>query len=64
MFLQTQTLVYAEHAEELATLARALALLQRGEADEAARVLIERQDALMRAQRPHLKAYDQSEERL
>jgi len=64
VFLQTQTLSYAEHAEELAVLARALALLQGHDLTAAQRVLIERQDALMRAQRPQVKAYDQSEERL
>ena len=64
MFLQTQTLSYAEHAEELAVLARALALLQGHDLTEAQRMLIERQDALMRAQRPQVKVYDQSEERL
>jgi hypothetical protein len=57
-FVQTQTLEYCEHKEEIDTLARALKSLQRHDVNSAIEVLVARHAHLIAGQSPVLKDYN------
>lgn len=57
-FVQTQTLEYREHKEEIELLAQALHLLQERDINAAIQLLVARHDHLIADQRPILKDYD------
>lgn len=61
---QTQTLKYERREDDIATLARAIDMLGRGEVPAAIEVLMEYRNNLMESQIPKIKDYDQREERL
>jgi len=64
MFITTQTLEYGQHKEELELIAIVLEMLSKGDIAAAKRSLVIRHDALIMAQEPRLKPYNQNEERV
>jgi hypothetical protein len=59
MFIQTQTLEYREHADEIILIGKVLDLLETNKLTEAKRLLVAYHDQMIMDQTPVVKLYDQ-----